>query len=274
MHPTIHSPLALLFAKIKAEMVANSTPFADAAAEVAFRAWLQTAWLDSGCTQDFAVLYQPSTSTAFSVGVLVGTAGHKVNVWWGDGNSDSYTPSTSINTTVSHTYGSAAKRPIVILGRVTVWEGSSQAYGGRLWENMRSLTYVNCNGATNVSGRVDTLPALVSKINCGDCTLVSGDMTMAPAGVIYADLWRCTVVYRTSGGRAWADRMEYVGINPPTLGVFTSAMVDALLIDLSGVATWSGAKLIYAAGSCGAPTSAADAAIDSLLSKGVTVNTN
>lgn len=273
MTPTIHSPLALLFAKIKAEMVANGTPFADAPAETAFRTWLQAAWLDSGCTQDFTCLYQPASSTSVSM-MVRGVSGHKVNVWWGDGNSDSYTPIASSNTTVSHTYGSAAKRPIVILGRVTSWEGPSQAYGGRLWENLRSLTYVNCNGTTNVSGRVDTLPALVSSINCGDCTLVSGDVTMAPAGVVYADLWRCPVVYRTSGGRAWADRMEYVGINPPTLGVFTSAMVDALLIDLSGVATWSGAKLIYAAGSCGAPTSAADAAIASLLSKGVTVNTN
>lgn len=248
-----HSPSAILFSRIKAELIANGTGFTDAAAEAVFRAWFQTALADSGYTSDFAVLYQPNASTAFSVGVRVGTAGHKVNVWWGDGGSNSYTPSTSSNTTVAHTYGSAAKRPIVVLGRITYWSGPEQAFGGRLWENLRSLTYLSCWGCTNLTGSISSLPA----------------------GVVVLDANGTIFTYPSnSGSRVWADNMRYVNVNPPSAGTFSSEMVDSLLIDLADVETWTGTKYISAAGNCGVPTSAADDAISALIDAGVTVITN
>ena len=189
-----HSPSAILFSKIKAELVANGTPFADAAAEAAFRTWFQTAWADSGYTSDFTVLYQPDTSTEFSVGVRVGTSGHKVNVWWGDGTSNSYTPSTNSNTTVSKTYGSLAKRPIVVLGRITRWEGESQAYGGRLWENLRSLTYLSCYYCPLLTGSISSLPSGLTYLDCGGCPLLTGSISSLPSGLTFLSCNSCSLL--------------------------------------------------------------------------------
>jgi len=60
----------------------------------------------------------------------------------------------------------------------------------------------------------------------------------------------------------------------PRAGVFTSAMVDALLISLSAQATWESEKLVDLRGNCGARTSASNAAVALLQSYGVTVLTN
>ena len=244
-----YSPFSQLYRSIVAEMVANGTPFADSAAEIAFRTWIKSAWLDSGCTSDFAVLYQPATSTTFSVGVRVATSGHKVNVWWGDGTSGSYAPVPDSNTTVSKTWGSAAKRPIVVLGRVTRLEAGGQAFGGRLWANLRSLAYLSCGGCSSVTGSINSLPSGLTLLACVGCT------------VTYA---------ASSGTRTWANNMRCVSINPPSAGTWTSAMQDAILIDLAAVATWTTEKTLSLAGDCGARTSASNAAYATLQTKGLT----
>lgn len=251
MTPTIHSPLALLFAKIKAEMVANGTPFSDAAAEIAFRTWLQAAWLDSGCTQEFAVLYQPATSTTVSMAVR-GSTGHKSNVWWGDGSTDSYTLTSGANTAVSKTYAVGALRPIVVLGKLTIVECGGQAFGGRLWAHLSSLTY----------------------LSCWSCPLLTGNLAILSPSLTYLDCGGCNFTYATvQGAHTWAANTNGVWVSVPALGLFTSAMTDSLIIDLS-TTTFSGEKTVSILGNCGAPTYAADAAIDSLLAQGVTVITN
>ena len=142
------SPLAKLFAKIKAEMVANGTPFADAAAEAAFRAWLRTAWLDSGCTQDFLCLSQPASSTTIRLDVRTASAAHRTNVWWGDGTTGSYTTGPSADTALSCTYAAGALRPVVVVGRLTrlyVATAYNCAFGGRI-STARSLTSLYLSG--------------------------------------------------------------------------------------------------------------------------------
>ena len=142
------SPLAKLFAKIKAEMVANGTPFADAAAEAAFRAWLQAAWLDSGCTQDFLCLSQPASSTTIRLDVRTASDAHRTNVWWGDGTTGSYTTGPSADTALSCTYAAGALRPVVVVGRLTrlyVAVAYNCAYGGRI-STARSLTSLFLSG--------------------------------------------------------------------------------------------------------------------------------
>ena len=307
------TPFAILRAKIAAEMAANGTTHADAAA---FNSWLYSSWIDSGFTGDFACLYQSDASATFSVGVRVAASGHKVNVWWGDGTTNSYTPSTSSNTTVSKTYGTLAKRPIVVLGRITSWEGALQAYGGRLWSNLRSLTALVCAGCSLVGGSISAAPAGLTYLVCWGCPLIDGSISEAPAGLIYLSCGGCSLIggliseapagltaldcvgcsliggsiseapsglttlacggcpitYDTPG-RVWAPNFEYLSVNPSETGIFTSAMTDACLIDLSST-TFAGAKTINLAGNCGAPTSAADDASDTLLALGVTVNIN
>ena len=351
------TPFTILRAKIAAEMAANGTTHADAAA---FNSWLYSSWIDSGFTGDFACLYQSDASATFSVGVRVAASGHKVNVWWGDGTTNSYTPSTSSNTTVSKTYGTLAKRPIVVLGRITAWEGVLQAYGGRLWSNLRSLTALVCGGCTLIGGSISEAPAGLTylvcwscplidgsiseapsgltTLDCGNCPLIGGSISAAPAGLTYLVCWGCPLIdgsiseapagliYLSCGGcsliggliseapagltaldcagcsliggsiseapsglttlacggcpitydtpgRVWAPNFEYLSVNPSETGIFTSAMTDACIIDLSST-TFAGAKTINLAGNCGAPTSAADDASDTLLALGVTVNIN
>ena len=199
MLPVTQSPLAKLFAKIKAEMVANGTPFADAAAEIAFRTWFDSAWIDSGCTQEFAVLYYPATSTTVSMAVR-GSTGHKANVWWGDGSTDSYTLTSDANTAVSKTYAVVALRPIVVLGKLTIVECGGQALGGRLLAHLPSLTY----------------------ISCWACQLLTGDIAGALARVRPA-------------GRQWLvhfpdDRREGVMVEPFARGASAARAAVALLV--------------------------------------------
>ena len=142
------SPLAKLFAKIKAEMVANGTPFADSAAEAAFRTWLQAAWLDSGCTQDFLCLSQPASSTTIRLDVRTASAAHRTNVWWGDGTTGSYTTGPSADTALTCTYAAGALRPVVVVGRLTklnVTSAYNCAFGGRI-STARSLTTLTLYG--------------------------------------------------------------------------------------------------------------------------------
>ena len=273
MLPVTQSPLAKLFAKIKAEMVANGTPFADAAAEIAFRTWFDSAWIDSGCTQEFVVLYQPATSTTVSMAVR-GPTGHKSNVWWSDGSIDSYTLTSDANTAVSKTYAVGALRPIVVLGKLTQVEGGGQAFGGRLWAHLPSLTYLDCGGYPLLTGDIATLSPSLTYLSCWGCPLLTGDIATLSPSLTYLDCGGCPFTYSTvSGTRAWAAGVRGVWVSVPTVGLWTSAMTDALLIDLSGT-TFSGEKYVRATGNCGAPTAAADAAIDSLISQGVSVDTN
>lgn len=276
MTPTIHSPVALLFAKIKAEMVANGTPFADAAAETTFRAWLQTAWLDSGCTQDYWVFSQPSTSTTIQFDIGVWTSGHKVNVWWGDGNHDTYSPDVVWPTPMSHTYSSSGVWAGVVLGRGKTFSSdyaAATSFGGLL-PSWASLTKFAVWGSNTLSGKLPEWPLIESLYLWGSNT-VRGEISALPSVKVLSIAGLSTVTYHTTPGlHVWAEGSTYIARFPNQTGIFTSAMTDAMLIDLSNVQTWGPGAQIYLNGNCGAPTSASSDAIDVLLGKGVSVNTN
>ena len=173
------SPLASLFAKIKAEMVANGTPFADSAAEAAFRTWLQAAWLDSGCTQDFLCLSQPASSTTIRLDVRTASAAHRTNVWWGDGTTGSYTTGPSADTALTCTYAAGALRPVVVVGKLTklyVVSTYNCAFGGRI-STARSLTSLSLSGTLlTVSGSITGM-ALTNLSLSSTLLTVSGSIT-------------------------------------------------------------------------------------------------
>ena len=269
----LYTPQARCYSNIVAEMAANGTPFADAAAEIAFRTWFDAAWLDSGCTQEFAVLYQPATSTTVSTAVR-GSADHKANVWWGDGTTSSYALNSESNTSVSKAYAVGALRPIVMLGKLTRVECGGQAFGGRLGANLRSLTYLDCGDCSLLTGDISALPQSLRGLYCGGCPLLTGDIAALPQSLTLLYCGGCSLTYSTvSGTRVWATGLHGVWISVTTVGLWTSAMTDALLIDLSGT-TFLGEKQVQIAGNCASPTSAAADAIDSLIEQGVSVNTN
>jgi hypothetical protein len=77
----------------------------------------------------------------------------------------------------------------------------------------------------------------------------------------------------SSGSKTWAQGIRQINIRPKP-GVWTSAMTDAFLIDLSAVTSWIIEKTIDLRGNCGARTTASDNAVATLLGYGVTVLTN
>jgi hypothetical protein len=105
---------------------------------------------------------------------------------------------------------------------------------------------------------------------------LSGNFINLPAEInfLYSSGAAHTYTYATtSGQRTWVSNMQYVLLRP-AVGVFTSAMTNAMLIDLSAVTTWTGVKTIDLRGNCGARTSASDAAVATLTANGAAVLTN
>ena len=245
------SPLAKLFAKIKAEMVANGTPFADSAAEAAFRTWLQAAWLDSGCTQDFLCLSQPASSTTIRLDVRTASAAHRTNVWWGDGTTGSYTTGPSADTALTCTYAAGALRPVVVVGKLTklyVAGAYNCAFGGRI-STARSLTYLSLAGNLTVSGSITGM-ALTSLSISGNLLTVSG----IPAFVA---------------------TMRQISLRPATADLFSQADIDAIWNTAAAIGTtWTVEKRCDTRGNCPARTSASDAAFATLQSRGVACYSN
>ena len=288
------SPLAKLFAKIKAEMVANGTPFADAAAEAAFRTWLRTAWLDSGCTQDFLCLSQPASSTTIRLDVRTASAAHRTNVWWGDGTTGSYATGPSADTALSCTYAVGALRPVVVVGRLTrlyVVPAYNCAFGGRI-STARSLTYLSISGNLltvsgsitgmaltylSISGNLLTVSgsvtgmALTFLLLSGNLLTVSGSVT----GMALTYLLLSGNLLTVSGVPAFATAMRQIYLRPATAGIFSQADIDAIWNTAAAIGTtWTTEKLCDTRGNCPARTSASDAAFATLQSRGVACYSN
>ena len=267
------SPLAKLFAKIKAEMVANGTPFADSAAEAAFRTWLQAAWLDSGCTQDFLCLSQPASSTTIRLDVRTASAAHRTNVWWGDGTTGSYTTGPSADTALTRTYAAGALRPVVVVGKLTklyVASAYNCAFGGRI-STARSLTYLYLYGTLlTVSGSITGMPLTTLYLN-GNLLTVSGSIT----GMALPTLYLFGNLLTVSGVPAFTATMRQIYLRPATADLFSQADIDAIWNTAAAIGTtWTVDKLCDTRGNCPARTSASNAAFATLQSRGVACYSN
>ena len=266
------SPLAKLFAKIKAEMVANGTPFADSAAEAAFRTWLQAAWLDSGCTQDFLCLSQPASSTTIRLDVRTASAAHRTNVWWGDGTTGSYTTGPSADTALTRTYAAGALRPVVVVGKLTklyVVGAYNCAFGGRI-STARSLTQMELVGnLLAVSGSISGM-ALTYLYLVGTLLAVSGSTTGMALTIMTLD----GNLLRVSGVPAFAATMRQIYLRPATADLFSQADIDAIWNTAAAIGTTWTEKLCDTRGNCPARTSASDAAFATLRSRGVACYSN
>ena len=185
MIATRTTPLSALFARIKAEMVSLGVWYSSPADEAAMRMWLKTAWLDCGCNTDFAIFTQPANQLSIQFSVRVATSGHRVNVYWGDGSTDSVAPATGSNTSLAKTYVTGALRPIIMLGRVTRFESVNNDgkthFGGRItW--LRSLTYLSWGGNNTGTGSVTGMP--LTTLSWGGNNTGSGSVTGMPLTVL------------------------------------------------------------------------------------------
>jgi hypothetical protein len=141
------------------------------------------------------------------------------------------------------------------------------------------LRYYDNHGNNTTSGDIATLPAIMETFSNGGSNTTSGNISALPITVnYYVNTGQNTVVTYVSG-RVWANPMRTF-INLPTLasGGLSANEIDNILIDLS-TPSWTlvdvlDTKTVNIAGNNAARTSASDAAVTTLISKGVTVITN
>ena len=180
----LSSPSATLFSRIKSEMVSLGVWYSTAADEAAFRTWFLPAWINSGCTSDFSVLVQPASQLSIQFGVRAGVAGHRCNVYWGDGSSDSVAPATGSSTSLAKTYATGAVRAVVVIGKITRFESTNTdgktAFGGRVG-GQKSLTYLAVQGSNTISGSVAGLTLLTYLYVTGSNTLSGWDAIASSA---------------------------------------------------------------------------------------------
>jgi len=103
---------------------------------------------------------------------------------------------------------------------------------------------------------------------------VSGDIAASPSVLTYFLCAGSNTISIYTSPRVWSKLMERIRCLPAAGSGLDSTEIDNLLIDLSGVTTWAGSKVIYIAGNNAARTAASDAAVATLQGKGVTVTTN
>ena len=270
----IYSPSSNGYNNIVATLASVGADVMSAEAEQAFRAWYASARASSGHTNGRLVLLQPNTTTTIRL-VISGKAGATIGIWWGDGASATVVSANNYEAT--HTYASAGKYGVVIVGDLTVvssdsGDGSTEFYGDISY--CRDLAFVLFWGNNRMSGDISML-AKAGYISFSGNAAFHGNLAGCASVTYFVAFGANVVTYNTSPGlHTFHENMDMVEIFGNYSGVFTSAMVDSLLIDLANVSSWVGGKSISLTGGCGAPTAAADDAIDSLITQGVAVNTN
>lgn len=143
---------------------------------------------------------------------------------------------------------------------------------GDLADLPATLTYLHIHGANTITGDIADLPAAMTYCVLMGSNTVSGDIADVSNNLKYFLFYGLCQV-DTYTGKAWGVNMQVVGNEPsPGFGL-DAAEMDQLLIDLSGT-TWTGLKVIQAAGNNAAPTAASAAAVAILVGMGVTVTTN
>jgi len=174
---------------------------------------------------------------------------------WGDGSQTTYTLNTSSNTTCSHSYSSTST--------VTL----------RIYQNSRITRMENFS---NVNWTFDLLQLSkdLTYFAIGGSNVVTGSLTSLPLGITFIIISGLNTVKGYTSNRIWANNFDYLYYRPTAGNGLSSTEVDNLLIDLANVSTFKFNKTIDVAGNNNARTSASDAAVAILLSKGVTVVTN
>ena len=151
------------------------------------------------------------------------------------------------------------------------WVGSNTG-SGDIANLSKSLTHFSWGGSNTGSGDIANLSKSLTYFSWFGSNTVSGNIADLSPNIRYIE-WVGDSSPSFSGPREWASGMRKLYIRPRA-GVFTSAMVDALLISLSAQATWESEKLVDLRGNCGARTTASNSAVALLQSYGVTVLTN
>ena len=251
----LFSPKARCYSNVVAEMAKNGTPFADAAAEVAFRTWFDAAWTDSGCTQSFAILIQPEGKASIQFYLRGAEVGRRVNVYWGDGESSSAVLPTSGYTTTAHTYAQALGFVIVVIGDIVYFESTNSDgrsdFGGTL-SNLCRLSGLVVWGALNtIAGSIATMR--LTSLSVYGQNQLKGHVTMAAQSPGLCVL-------------------EKEGITPLSSADVNSILASVVLY--SGEPKTSLQRVLTLVSNCGEPTGQGLNDIGTLIGLGWSVTTN
>ncbi len=145
--------------------------------------------------------------------------------------------------------------------------------GGSLSDLPSGMAFFFCAGANTVGGSLSDLPSGMAIFYCRGSNTISGSLSDLPAGmtVFYCSGFNTISDYTA---KSWANELVRIYHVPVSPGGLSTAEIDALLIDLAAVDTWSSSQEVYLGGTNAARSAASDAAVATLQGKGVTVTTN
>lgn len=152
--------------------------------------------------------------------------------------------------------------------------GGSNTITGATGDVHSGCSYFALSGSGSVTGNLNALPATLSFFQLtGTNKVLSGDIANLPAGLTYFQVPSNTVGLTYTFPKTWPSNMRLVLYSPASSGL-TATEVDNLLIDLA-VPTWdTSIKQITLRGANATRTSASDAAVATLITKGVTLDLN
>ncbi len=154
--------------------------------------------------------------------------------------------------------------------------GGTSALTGNLSSLRSGITMFMCSGSSNtITGNLSSLPSTLQYVWILGNNTVTGDLASMPANVVGILLGNTTRVSDYTSGKNWSDALNSFVFNGATGYALSASEVDSLIIDLDATSPWAGsARTLTLQGSHAARTSASNAAVSSLQSKGVTVTTN
>ena len=137
-----------------------------------------------------------------------------------------------------------------------------------------NLTTITIYGYNTLSGNIANAPVNLTYIQITGSNTLSGDIANAPVNLTYIQITGSNTISAYTAGRTWANNQRYIYLAPFAGSGLDATEVDNLLIDLAVVASWTTEKVVWLAGNNAARTAASDAAVATLIGKGVSVTVN
>jgi hypothetical protein len=177
----------------------------------------------------------------FEIIVRSKVTGQTITVQWGDGLANTYVLSSTVDTTVGHTYATAAIRIIKIIGgpnikRLVSVQTDGRSNWGAVITGWTGLTYLSVWGSNTVSGSVAALTGLTYLIVGGSNT-VSGSIA-ALTGLTLLSVWGSNTVSGSVAALTSLTSLNVGGSN--TVSGSIAALTGLTYLEVLGSNTLSG----------------------------------
>jgi hypothetical protein len=234
-----------------------------------------------------------ATGTPTFSGTLRTLVGQNVEVFWGDGTSNTYTGATdqafshvyaagtfvvnfvAVNKTVLTKFASAASTgtsiafdlKVLPVGITYLTVLGANIITGNIADIPRNTTYFDIRGSNTITGNTSYIPSTTVAFTCLGSNTITGSLSSVSISIIFLSITGSNTINSYTYPKTWASTTNKILLNGSTN--LSAALNDQVLIDLNNaVTTWAGEKIVYLKGT---RTSASDAAVTALTAKGVTV---